>query len=218
MELPRVWRCARMLCVAAVFVMMAGGAYADPIRIATVQALWSAGPSGEVVVVDLASNPGVILTGQQVDFGPEVRAVVTFEAILAGRQSGSLIMTFDWPEGWAPPFSHVTQEAVIDGADVIVFGMDFPILYQPVPLTLTLSASGEPGGGIEGPSTFTFSVVQPTPEPATALLCGSALAAIMVRRRLAAQRAFRQHSSCFSTNSYLASSANSANSPSRSSL
>jgi hypothetical protein len=148
-------------------------ARADPIRITTVEVFSSSSP-GEISTIDLAENPGAIVPGQQVGFGQTVRAVVTFNAILMGRQSGTLRETFEWPTGWAPPFSHLVQEGPVDGADAIIFGMDFPLVYHPVPITLTLSVPGEPGGGIIGPSRFTFSVMQATPEPRSIGLVGVA--------------------------------------------
>jgi hypothetical protein len=73
---------------------------------------------------------------------------------------------------------------------MLVFGMDFPILYRPVPLTLTLSVPGVAGGGISGPSTFAFTVVQPVPEPASLAVCATGLVtATLVRRRKRVRRA-----------------------------
>ncbi len=67
------------------------------------------------------------------------------------------------------------------GADIIVFGMDFPVVYHPVPVTLTLTVPSEPGGGIIGTSTVTFSVVQPVPEPTSMALFGTGLGVAILR-------------------------------------
>lgn len=184
MRLPTLGRPIHILALVATSVMLTGRAHADPIHIATVEALWSRHPDG-LATVDLGTNPNAVLAGQQVPFDDgSVRAVITFDAILAGRQSGILRATFDWPEGWAPPFSFLVQEAAFPAADIVAFGMDFPIVYHPVPVTLTLSVPGVPGGGIVGPSTFTFNVVQPVPEPTSIALWGTGLVtAMLVRRR-----------------------------------
>jgi hypothetical protein len=138
-----------------------------------------------MIPVDLPSNPGAILAGHPIQIDSEVRAFVAFNVILAGRQSGIMRGTFDWPEGWKRPFSFLVQEAHFDipgGADVTGFGMDFPIVYHPVPVTLTLSVPGEPGGGIIGPSSVTFSVVQPVPEPTSMALFGTGLGFAILRK------------------------------------
>jgi PEP-CTERM motif len=182
MQLPTLGRRVLFLALVSACVLLSSRANADPIRVATIEALW-----GETfqsfVKVDLPANPGAILVGNQVQVQSEIRAVVTFNAVLAGRQSGILRATFDWPEGWDPPFSNLVQDSldIPGGADIIVFGMDFPIVYHPVPVTLTLSVPGEPGGGIIGPSTVTFSVVQPTPEPTSMALFGTGLGVAMLR-------------------------------------
>jgi len=172
MFLPRMGFGLPTLVLSTVCVILSGTAQADPIRITTVKAFSGSSP-GEISTVDLAESPGAILGGQQVDFGTTVRAVVTFEAILNGRQSGILRETFEWPKGWEPPFSNLVHQGPVDGADAIVFGMDFPLVYHPVPVTLTLSVPGEPGGGIIGPDRFRFSVMQPTPEPSAITLFGA---------------------------------------------
>jgi hypothetical protein len=184
MRLPTLGRRIHILTLAATSVIVAGSAHADPIQIATVQAVWSRAPEG-LTTVDLGANPSAVLAGAPVSHDDgSVRAHVSFFTILAARQAGILRASFDWPEGWAPPFSFLVQQGPVDGADMIVFGMDFPIVYHPVPVELTLSVPGVPGGGIIGPSTFTFSVVQPVPEPTSIALWGTGLvAAMLVRRR-----------------------------------
>jgi len=89
MFLPRMGFGLPTLVLITVCVILSGTAQADPIRITTVKAFSGSSP-GEISTVDLAESPGAILGGQQVDFGTTVRAVVTFEAILNGRQSGIL--------------------------------------------------------------------------------------------------------------------------------
>jgi hypothetical protein len=186
MPLPTLERRVLFLALVLVCVPLSGRANADPIRVATIEALWipTNDPEG-LVKVDLPTNPGAVLAGQQIQIESQVRAFVSFDAVLAGRQSGILRATFDWPEGWAPPFSFLVQEGRFDfpgGADIISFGMDFPIVHHPVPVTLTLSVPGEPGGGIIGPRTVTFSVVQPVPEPTSMALFGTGLGFAILRQ------------------------------------
>lgn len=181
MRVPTLERRFLIITLVAAGLTVSGTVHADTIRISTVEALWSGPSSGELFRVDLGVNPGAVLTGQQSIFSDgSLRAVVTFDAILAGHQTGNLRATFQWPEGWPLPLSNLTQDANFPGADIVTFGLDFPIVYHPVPVTLTLSV---PGGVIEGPSSFTFSVVQPAPEPASVALCGAALVAAMLARR-----------------------------------
>jgi hypothetical protein len=186
MPLPTPGRRVLFLAFAFVTILLSGRANADPIRVATIEALWISrdDPDG-LVKVDLPTNPGAILAGQPIQIESEVRAFVGSDVVLAGRQSGVLRATFDWPEGWNPPFSFLVQEGRFDfagGADIIGFGMDFPIVYHPVPVTLTLSVPGEPGGGIIGPNTVTFSVVQPVPEPTSMVLFGTGLGFAILRK------------------------------------
>jgi hypothetical protein len=168
-------------------VFLAGNAHADPIHVATVQADWLINHGQQLMVVDLAENPDAVLAGQRLvfpEFGGAVRRFVGFDVILPFRQVGTLRRTFTWPAGWAPPFGFLDQQVRIDGTDLVGFSLDFPIVYHPVPVTLTLSQPGVPGGGIVGPSTFTFSVVSPTPEPPSIVLwLGALVAAILVHPR-----------------------------------
>jgi len=187
MQLPTLRRGVLFFSIVSVCVLLSARANADPIRVATIQATWIPrdDPDG-LVNVDLPANPGAILAGQPIQIESEIRAFVGFNVILAGRQSGVLRGTFDWPEGWKLPFDFLVQEARFDipgGADATGFGMDFPIVYHPVPVTLTLSVPGEPGGGIIGPSRVTFSVVQPVPEPTSLALVGIGLGVAILRRK-----------------------------------
>jgi len=185
MRMPTLDRRIHILMLFAASVMLARNAHADPIHVTTVQALWLDN-ADELHVVDLAENPGAVLGGTRlVEPGPPpvVRRFVGFDVILPFRQTGTLRRTFIWPARWAPPFGFLDQQVQIDGFDVIGFGLDFPIVYHPVPVTMTLSQPGVPGGGIIGPSTFTFSVVSPTPEPPSIVLWLTGwLSAILVRR------------------------------------
>jgi hypothetical protein len=74
-----------------------------------------------------------------------------------------------------------------------VFGLAFLILYHPVPMSVTIDLldsapdfiipSGPRAGEAVDSYTYTFSVVQPAPEPATMLLLVSGLGAGAVDRR-----------------------------------
>jgi len=163
---------------------------ADPVTLSGVQALWIE-PSGNLAVIDLLASPGAVLRGQEVDFGTESRAVVSFDALVTGSPgegADTLRATFSLPSGSPPPFSNLVQQtSLFSVPGAYVFGLDFPLLYHPVPMSLTLDLlqSALPGRPVSS-TTVTFSVVQPVPEPSALALCAIGLAALIVtaRRRL----------------------------------
>lgn len=73
---------------------------------------------------------------------------------------------------------------------VVIGGMDFPILYRAVPMTLTLDLLGSspdfriPSGPNAGQlvNGHTFNVVQPVPEPTSMLLLARGLGMLYARR------------------------------------
>ncbi len=178
--------CALLLLVATSSVPAA----ADPVTLSGVQALWIE-PSGDLAVIDLLASPGAVLRGQEVDFGTESRAVVSFDAFVTGSPgegADTLRATFSLPSGSPPPFSNLVQQtSLFSVPGAYVFGLDFPLLYHPVPMSLTLDLlqSALPGRPVSS-TTVTFSVVQPVPEPSALALCAVGLAALIVtaRRRL----------------------------------
>jgi hypothetical protein len=181
---------ARIL-VGALLLMAASAvqASADSVTLSGVQAS-SLEPSGDVVFVDLLAFPGAVLHGQEVGFGTESRAVVSFFASVTGslgEGADTLRATFSLPSGSPPPFSNLVQQASLFSVPgTYVFGLDFPLLYHPVPssLTLDLLQSASPGTPLSS-TTVTFSVVQPVPEPSGLALSGVGLAVLMFtwRRR-----------------------------------
>jgi hypothetical protein len=179
----------RILATFSVVLTLGGTAIAEPLTLSSVLALGETGPGG--MVVDLFASPGAVLTGTELSFGTVSRAAVTFEALVAGSPGDAgdtLRATFQVPKG-DQPFSNLVQEIGITSVPGgYVFGLDFPLLYHPVPMGLTLDflqasppLPGSPSQGqVVRSYTFTFSVVQPVPEPSSALLCSSGLPAVLL--------------------------------------
>jgi len=159
-------------------------AWADPIMLSSVEAQWTE-RNGDFAVVDLLATPGAILRGEEVDFGTESRAVVSFEALLTGslgEGADTLRFTYSLPSGSPPPFANLVQEI---GLVTIPGGyrsaLDFPLLYHAVPMSLTLDLlNGGPAGRPVSSTTLTFSVVQPVPEPSALSLVTFGVAALVV--------------------------------------
>jgi hypothetical protein len=189
MRLPILGWGRRVLTIAAAILMTAGTATADPLIISSVNALYTP-VGGAFTSIDLAANLGAVLAGEQVYYGTVPRAVVTFEVFLPSMPAGNTLRaTFQLPTSDQLPFSNLVQDAPIGAIPGgYVFGMDFPLLYQPEPMSITLSnlhiiPGSPPAAGSPESFTYTFSVVQPVPEPASVLLCGAALGAALVNRR-----------------------------------
>jgi uncharacterized protein YhhL (DUF1145 family) len=188
MRMPFV-RCGRGLLGGYVLVVLVAATWtvpasADPITLSSVQALWIE-PNGELARVDLLASPGAILWGQEVDFGTESRAVVSFDAFITGSPgegADTLRATFSLPSGSPPPFSNLVQQAsLLSVPGVYVFGLDFPLLYHPVPMSLTLDLlQGALPGRPVSSTTVTFSVVQPVPEPSALALVTLGLAVLVL--------------------------------------
>jgi hypothetical protein len=198
MQLPMFRRKHRILIIFAGVLTIAATTQAEPLTFGNVQALWTE-PGGQGVVVDLFATPGAVLRGEVVEIDHVARAVVTFDISLFGRLSpggtDTLRLTYQVPNINEPSFRNVVQEFGISPGGVPathVTGMDFPILYRPHPTSLTVDLlqnapdfvipSGPSAGEAVNSYTYTFSVVQPTPEPTSMLLLGSGLAALMLRR------------------------------------
>jgi len=183
MRLPQVGYRLAGCALALAIVACADGASADPVSIDTLQALWTT-PAGKFKSVDLIANPGAILQGQVVDFGGFSKPVVSFELGLSTRSSpGALTITLLLPPGSEAPLSNNPQIVPLAGpTDLYVFGFDFPTFYTPKPMSLEFDSLGVPGG-LAGMTKFSFSVVQPVPEPGTVLLLGTGLGSLWLRRR-----------------------------------
>ena len=197
----------RILAI-AVAMLIVHGASADPLTFYGVYAQ-SSDASGNVTTIDLFSNPGAVLSGQEI-FLPELNRSLAFvgfnvpvTGLLPPGSTDTLRLTFQVPDVGQPPCCRLVQEALIPsgfiqpGNNTYVwgFGLAFPLVYRPVPMSLTVDLlqsspdfvipSGPHAGQAVDSYTYTFSVVQPVPEPATILLLGAGLgvATLVGRRR-----------------------------------
>jgi hypothetical protein len=175
-------------------IMMSGSATAEPLSFSDVQALWL---RNGFFAVDLFGNP--VLAGTPIEIDGVRRAAISFHVPIFGTlppgETDTLRFTFGLPTG-DRPFSNILQELTFSAADMpnaITGGMDFPILYHPERMTLTLDLlrsspdfripGGPRAGELVDSFTYSFSVVQPVPEPTSLWLLGSGLCAIVYSRR-----------------------------------
>lgn len=178
-----------------------GRAAAEPLSFKDVQAAWVV--NQDFVTVDLFAIPPPVLTGNVSNFsdgGVVVRRPVVFfrvpvSGVLPPGGSDVLRLTFGLPPN-DHPFHHVVQELLIEAShplpEYFSLGMDYPILYHPSPMTVTVDLlrsapdfviPGGPRAGMAVDSyTYTFSVVQPVPEPTSIALFGTGIAMAISRR------------------------------------
>jgi hypothetical protein len=178
--------------VAAVLILtlVAADALAEPLTFGNVLAVQ---PSPDDVTTsittDLFATPEAILTnGTHVSFFIDVAGALgdgssdtlRLSYVQAGRPLAVQEYAIPVFGTVAPPFTLVT-------------GLDFPILYHAVPFTLTVDLlrsnpdfvvpSGPLAGRRMDSHAYTFSVVQPVPEPASLLLIGTGLLGAAGARR-----------------------------------
>jgi len=196
MRLPFVGRTRHIAGIVVGAMMMTGTAAADPLSFEDVRAIWT---RNGFFSVDLFASPDPVLVGTVIEIEGVRRAVVSFYVPIVGTlppgETDTLRFTFGLPPG-DRPFSYTVQQLTFSGVDMpsaIIGGMDFPILYHRERMTLTLDLlrsspdfripGGPRAGELVDSFTYSFSVVQPVPEPASMLLLGSGLSAIVLARR-----------------------------------
>jgi len=183
----RAWQL--VLSLAAFTLLTPSSGRADPLTFANVRA--SQLDPLDVThsfLTDLFAMPGAVLT-----LGTHVTLFIDIAGVLPPSATDALRLTYRQPGG----VGTVVQEYGIPVfGDVLppltlVTGLDFPVFYHPVPVELTVDLLGSspdyaiPGGPLAGQLvdsyTFSFSVVQPVPEPATVVLLATGVAALGIR-------------------------------------
>jgi hypothetical protein len=142
--------------------------------------------NGNVVLVNLASNPGVILAPSTIDpitgsrfisFNFEVSpfnepwfGVVRYDWNLNGVASTTF--NLNCQNGCSPQF-------IAGAGSFLEYSTPF---YIPVPATLTISVINNAGTTL-GSANYTFQVAEPVPEPATVLLLSTGFGGLLAVRK-----------------------------------
>jgi hypothetical protein len=179
----------RHIVLLSFLLLLPPNAAADPLTFSNVLAVQlDAHDDTHSVTTDLFSTPNAVLTnGTIVSFFIDVAGPPVGDALrLSYEQRGQLLALQEYA---IPVFGTVYPPFTL------VTGLDFPTFYHPVPVTLTvdlLQSSPDfviPSGPLAGQAvdsyTYTFSVVQPVPEPSSLVLLTTGIAgmAVALRRR-----------------------------------
>ena len=171
----------------------AQNAQADPLVFSNVSAL----QNNNTTAVDLFSNPGVTLLGQELTFSVNISGVLppgttnTLQITYSAAGGPNVVQNFEIPIFGTvfPPFTHlitIPSTGATPGGTPVTFTVD--IIGSNPDFVL-------PGGQAVDSYTFTFRVAEPVPEPLTVLTLGSSLISLAIgRRRLQRSRATKSSS------------------------
>lgn len=142
--------------------------------------------AGNLVYVNLASNPGVLLTPTTIDFSTGTRSLNVDFNLSPFNEPWFGIVRYDWvlngvasttfnlncQNGCSPLF-------ITGGGSFLDYTTPF---YSPVPASVTISVINNAGTTL-GSANYTFQIAEPVPEPATVLLLTTALGGLLVTHK-----------------------------------
>jgi hypothetical protein len=189
-RLPTLCKASPLLA-ALLLIACSGIAGADPIEFSNLRA----SPVGDFPATDLFSNPGITFTLSPVAEQRALVFLIQLSDVVPPGFTDTLQITLTSPRDTTSVQEfHVTApDPGLEPPFITGFSHFFPPSFTPRPYQLKVDLlnsspdfripSGPRAGQLVDSFTYSFSVVNPAPEPATLVLVGSGVAYLLAKRR-----------------------------------